>query len=262
VVAVFFALWGLLLWFEWWNVFKPARRIEATPADHGLEFEDVSFVAEDGKLLNGWWVPHEQARGTILYCHGNAGNIGGRAGVCADLHRLGVNIFIFDYRGYGKSRGIPTERGTYRDVRAAYEYVRARHEDAEEPPVIVYGASLGGAVAAQVCLDKNVRGLVLENAFTSVPDMGRILYPLLPIRALGLVRYDTLAKIRRIVAAKLIAHSRDDDVVPYSMGEKLYQQAAGPKVFVALTGPHGEAGWEESPKLWVELERFVRSVLQ
>ncbi|MFH0907414.1 MAG: alpha/beta hydrolase [bacterium] len=251
-------LWAFSVWFEWHNLFKPTRKITTTPKDKGLEFEDVTFVAEDGKLLHGWWIPHPDATGTILYCHGNADCLSGRVDLCADLHQLGVNIFIFDYRGYGKSCGVPTEKGLYRDARAAYEVVRARYDDSDAPPVIVYGASLGGAVAAQLVLERSARGLVLECTFTSVLEMGQHLYPLLPVRLVTRMRFDTLSKIGRIAIPKLVSHSRDDLLIPFDMGQRLFNAARGEKDFITLRGNHDEAGWIETPAYWTALEGFVR----
>ena len=254
-------LWLGARWFEWKSVFHPSRTLRETPAAAGLEFEDVSFVSEDAKVLHGWWIPHPQARGTILYCHGNAGNIGGRVGVGADLHRLGVNVFLFDYRGYGRSRGWPSEQGTYRDARAAFEVVRARYADAEQPPVVVFGSSLGGAVAAQLALDKPVRGLVVDSSFTSIRDMGERLYPWLPVRLVCRYRYDTLAKIPRLSAPLLVAHSREDDLVPYEMGQRLFAAAPEPKQFVAFEGGHDESGWTRSPDYARALAAFLDRTL-
>ena len=256
--GILLALWGFSVWFEWHNLFKPTRKITTTPKDKGLEFEDVTFVADDGKFLHGWWIPHPSASGTILYCHGNAENLSGRVDLSADLHRLGVNVFVFDYRGYGKSRGIPTERGLYRDARAAYEVVRARYEDSDEPPVIIYGASLGGAVAAQLAMEKPSRGLVLECTFTNVLEMGRHLYPLLPVGLITRMRFDTLSKVANIDVPKLISHSRDDKLIPFEMGQRLFQVARGEKEFVSLNGDHDEAGWTETPAYWTALQVFVR----
>ncbi len=174
-------LGGLYAWmryFEWRNVYFPTREFAAKPDQLGMEFEDVDFMSEDARLLHGWWIPCANARGTVIHCHGNAGNIGDRVELAADLHRLRLNVFLFDYRGYGLSRGLPTETGTYADARAAYEVVRARYNDSERPPIIVHGQSLGGAVAIQLALDKSVRGLVVESSFTSVSDMARRLYAL------------------------------------------------------------------------------------
>lgn len=256
--AILAAVWAFSVWFEWHNLFKPTRRITTTPADKGLDFEDVTFVAEDGRFLHGWWIPHPEATGTILYCHGNADCLSGRVDLCADLHQLGVNIFIFDYRGYGRSRGIPTERGLYKDARAAFEVVRAKYDDSEDPPVIAYGASLGGAVAAQLALEKPIRGLVLECTFTNVLEMGRHLYPLLPVRLVTRMRFDTVAKIADIGVPKLISHSPEDQLIPYEMGQRLFQLARGEKEFVTLRGFHDEAGWTETPAYWTALEGFVR----
>lgn len=255
------ALWAFSVFFEWHNVFKPTRKLTTTPKDAGLDYEDIDFVADDGKLLHGWWIPHPAATGTLLYCHGNAENLSGRVDLCADLHRLPVNIFIFDYRGYGRSRGIPTERGLYRDARAAYEVVRARHDDSETPPVILYGASLGGAVAMQLALEKHIRGLVIECSFTSVQDMGRSLYPWLPVALITRMRFDSLSKIGQVAAPLLISHSLEDQLIPYEMGQRLFQAARGEKTFVRLNGGHDEAGWNDTPAYWTELEKFVRHCL-
>lgn len=253
--------WLLLRWFEWKSVYAPSRRMEATPADVELAYEDVQFVAEDGVVLHGWWIPHPEARGTILYCHGNGLNIANRIGLCRDLHALRVNVFIFDYRGYGQSRGWTTEQGTYRDARAAYEVVRARYDDAERPPVVVYGASLGGAVAAQLALDKPVRGVVFEAAFSSVVDVGERLYPGLPVRWLVRFRYDAVRRVSRITVPKLFAHSREDQLIPFELAQKLFDAAAPPKRFFELTGPHDEAGWNNTPAYGQALAAFLDELL-
>jgi fermentation-respiration switch protein FrsA (DUF1100 family) len=244
--------------FEWVQAFKPSRKIEGDPRDAGLEYENVVFFAEDGKRLHGWWFPSENARATILYCHGNAGNITTRINVCAGLHRLGVNVFIFDYRGYGMSRGIPGELGLYRDARAAYEVVRARYDDADDPPVIIYGASLGAQVAVNLAAEKSVRGLIIEGGFTSSVDLGERWFPWLPIRAMASYRFDALSKIMALRMPKLIAHSPRDQVIPYDFGGRLFSAAAEPKKFISLSGEHGEAGWEETPHFFSELQQFVK----
>ena len=115
VLLVLLVLFGLFRFFEWKSLFYPAHRLDATPANVGLPFEEVNFVAEDGVALHGWWIPGEDQKGTLIFCHGNAGNISHRVGWARDLHTTGWNLFLFDYRGYGKSRGIPSEQGTYKD---------------------------------------------------------------------------------------------------------------------------------------------------
>lgn len=254
-------LWLGLRWFEQHAVYVPSRVLDVTPAAVGLAFEDVEFFAEDAVRLHGWWIPHPKARGTLLYCHGNGANIANRINLCADLHALGVNVFIFDYRGYGRSKGRPSEQGTYRDARAAYEVVRARYEDAEQPPVVVYGASLGGPIAAQVALDKPVRGLVVEASFPSAVELGRVLYPWLPVRWLARYRYDTASKLAESDVPKVLASSRDDALVPFALGWSLYESAAPPKEFVELRGPHDEGGWKENPAFARALERLLTQTL-
>ena len=261
VAAALGLLWLGIRWFEQQAVYVPSRVIDATPASVGLAFEDVDFLTEDAVRLHGWWIPHPQARGTLLYCHGNGANIANRIHLCPDLQALGVNVFIFDYRGYGRSKGRPSEQGTYRDARAAYEVVRARYEDAERPPVVVYGASLGGPIAAQVALDKPVRGLVVEASFPSAIELGRVLYPWLPVRWLARYRYDTAAKLAKSDVPKLLASSRDDTLVPFELGWSLYEAAAPPKEFVELRGPHDEGGWKENPAFAQALARFLTQTL-
>jgi len=261
IVVLLALLWLAIRWFERSAVYAPSRRLDATPEDAGLAYEDVQFVAEDGVLLHGWWIPHPAARGTLIYCHGNGANIANRVGICADLHAMGVNVFIFDYRGYGLSRGWPTEKGTYRDARAAYEVVRARYADAENPPVVVLGASLGGAIAAQLATDKPVRGLIIESSFSSAVDVGRHLYPWLPVRLIARFRYDAASRVAGLVVPKLFASSRDDTLVPFDVGCRLYDAAAEPKQFVELRGPHDEGSWQTNPAYREALARFLDRVL-
>ncbi|HOW96372.1 MAG TPA: alpha/beta hydrolase [Kiritimatiellia bacterium] len=247
--------------FEWTKIYRPSRLLDTSPAAVQLDYEDVDFVAEDGRPLAGWWIPHPRARGTMLHCPGQSGNMGDRLHLAVDYHQLGMNVFLFDYRGYGRSRGIPTEKGTYRDARAAFEVIRARYGDAEAPPVVVHGVSLGGAVAVQLALDKPVRGLILEGAFTSIRDMGARLYPWLPMRWLSRFRYDSLAKMPRLKTPLLLAHSREDERTPFEFGRRLYEAAAEPKRMVELTGRHRDAGWNRTPEYGRALQDFLDRVL-
>ena len=253
-------LWLFLRFFERRNLYYPERVLDATPADARLPFEDVTFVAEDDCPLHGWWIPHQEARGTIIMCHGNAGNISSRIWMAADLYQLGVNVFLFDYRGYGKSRGIPSERGLARDARAAFEMVRARYKDSEEPPVIVYGRSLGGAVAVQLALDKPVRGLILESALASTIEIGKELYPLLPVSLFCRDRYDMISKIKDVTVPLVIAHSPHDTLIPYKLGQKVFENAHEPKVFHDLHGDHNDSGWNFDGPYWHSIEELADQV--
>jgi fermentation-respiration switch protein FrsA (DUF1100 family) len=247
--------------FEWINLYRPARRVEGDPSAAGLEFEEVFFMTEDLVRLHGWWIPHPAARGTVVYCHGNAGNISGRLSVARGLHERGVNVLLFDYRGYGLSRGLATEEGTYRDACAAFEVARARHNDAEQPPIVALGASLGGAIAVELARRRPVRGLIVEGGFSSATDVGEHLFPQLPVRWFTRFRYDAAARVPHLAMPKLFVHSREDRMIPFPLGERLFQRAAHPKMFVPTRGEHGEAGWEDNPGYASALTAFLGQVL-
>jgi hypothetical protein len=235
----------------------PSRRVEATPASVGLEFETVGLATEDGESLAGWFVPAPDPRGTVLYFHGNGGNIGHRVEIIRDFHELGFNVLIFDYRGYGESSGSPGEEGTYRDAMAAWRFLT---ETRRMPPqsIVFFGESLGGAVAAWLAERQLPGALVLYATFTSVPDMARKLYPILPVSILVRMGYDTRATLARVSCPVLIMHSSEDEIVPYAHGETLYATAPGEKALVTLRGGHNDA-------LFVSRERYrgaVREFLQ
>lgn len=215
----------------------PGRALTATPADIGLDYEAVRLTTRDGLQLAGWFVPHPRARATLLFLHGNAGNISHRLDSIRLFHDLGLAVLIIDYRGYGESEGQPTEAGTYHDAAAAWEYlVGQRHLASGE--IVIFGRSLGGAVAADLASRTQPGALFLESTFVSVPDMAARLYPWLPVRWLSRYRYDTGAKLAAITAPLLIAHSADDEIIPYAHGRRLFELAREPKRFLELRGAH------------------------
>ena len=251
--------WVIFKWFEWRSLYAPARKIPRTPADAGLAFEEFEFVAEDDQRLCAWWVPHPEAALTLLVCHGNSGNMGYYVEWLADLHRMKVNIMIFDYRGYGKSAGFPTEKGLYRDARAAYEWIRAaQYGNADRPPVVAYGLSLGAAVAAQLALDRALAGVILQNPFTSIRDMATFRHGEHGFGRLVPRRYDTLSKIGDIRTPLLVAAGRYDEVGPLEMGRALFERAGSPsKQFIELSGGHYSSGWRSDPAYWERLRTFL-----
>lgn len=200
----------------------------ATPADAGLAYETISFVAADGTLLNGWLVPGQPDAPVVLFCMGNAGNISHRLETLQLLHHLGVATFIFDYRGYGRSTGTTTETGTYQDILGALDVLGARGWDPGR--IIIFGRSLGAAIGLQGALNKPPAGLILESAFTSIAAMGRYHYPLLNLLLGWLIdaKYDNLAKIGTLASPLLLIHGRKDAICPPFMAEQLY--AAAPAV--------------------------------
>ncbi|MFO1489905.1 MAG: alpha/beta fold hydrolase [Kiritimatiellia bacterium] len=254
--------WILTVAAAWWIerklIYKPARYVLQTPANADVEHEEVTFHSADGAMLNGWWIPRAGARGTILYCHGNKGSMGDRVWIARDLSRLPFNVFMFDYRGYGLSDGIPTVHGTRRDVIAAWDHVRSRHGDGDNPPVALYGSSLGAAIAAQLLPERPVRCLILEGGFTSTLEMGRRFYPWILPRITCVNRYDTLSLLREFDRPLLVSHSREDAVIPFDMGRALFDASPSPKKqFFELSGVHGEFPWRRSPGYWETVAAFL-----
>jgi fermentation-respiration switch protein FrsA (DUF1100 family) len=241
LLAVYVGLALLLFIFQSRLVFYPQmdRALSATPAQIGLPFESVQLKAADGIELHGWYVPVEKSRGTVLFTHGNAGNISHRLDYVAMFHRLGYNLLIFDYRGYGNSSGAPSERGTYLDAESAWSYLtQMKHEPACR--IALFGESLGGAVAAQLATQHQPAALVIASSFTSVPDLGQQLYPWLPVRLVSRIRYDTHTALQHSAAPVFIAHSPQDEIIPFAHGQALFAAARVPKTFLELTGGHND----------------------
>ena len=258
--AVYIGLCILLFFRQSHMVYFPLAAVMQKPSDVGLTYESVVLMTADGVRLAGWYVPCENARGTVLMCHGNGGNIGDRLHPIGLFHELGLNVLIFDYRGYGASAGKPSEEGTYQDAQAAWQYLT---EKRNTPPdkIVVFGRSLGGAVAAGQAERVAPAALILEATFTSIPEMGAKLYPWLPIRLLSRYRYNTLARLERIHCPVLIAHSRDDEMIPFAHGQRLFAAAREPKTFFELTGDHNEGEALTSPAYRQALDTFLSARL-
>lgn len=239
VVTVIFIIF-YFRWFERHSAFFPIREIELTPDSIGLDYEDIYFKTSDGLKLNGWFIPAGRPRATILFCHGNAGNISHRLEMIRIFNRLNLNLFIFDYRGYGRSSGRPSEKGTYLDARAAYNYLISRG-DVDKDRIIVYGKSLGGAVVIDLALKTKLCLLISESAFSSAPEIAKVIYPHLPIKIVVTMKYDNISKIKKLTLPKLIIHSIDDEIVPFEQGQRLFNQAAEPKEFYQMQGGHNDA---------------------
>jgi fermentation-respiration switch protein FrsA (DUF1100 family) len=242
------------LLFEERLIYFPSRELAATPSSFGLEHEEVFL--DSG--VHGWFLPAPGgARFAVLVCHGNAGNISGRLDRALAFHGLGMDVLLFDYRGFGRSRGEPSEEGTYEDAVAARRYLV---EDRRISPerLILFGESLGAAVAIEVALREPAAALVLEAPFTSIADMTRVAYPFLaPLIPWVRTRYDNLGKIPRVRVPLLILHGRCDPVVPFSQGEALFRAAREPKSFVAFDDAgHADAfrvGGESYRNAWKAL---------
>jgi len=233
-------------------VFYPetGREIIAAPSQAGLPYEDVRLVTTDGLSLHGWYIPAPQPRGTVLFLHGNAGNISHRIDSLQMFHRLGYSTLIFDYRGYGNSSGTPSEQGTYRDAEAAWRYLTERRH-IPSCRIVLFGESLGGAVGAWLAARQKPAALVIASGFTSVPDLARHFYPFMPARWLAHIHYDTRENLRTIAAPVLIAHSPEDGIIPIEHGRALYAAANPPKRFIELAGGHND-GFIFMRESWVK----------
>jgi fermentation-respiration switch protein FrsA (DUF1100 family) len=258
VAIAYAAVLALVFLFQNRLVYYPeiGRDITVTPKSYGLGHEPVDIPTRDGETLHAWWVPAAHARGTVLFFHGNAGNISHRLDYLLMFHRLRYSTLIVDYRGYGRSTGSPSEEGTYRDAEAAWDYLRGARE-VRAQHLVLAGESLGGAVATWLAARVGPRAVLLFSTFTSATDLGAEIYWFLPVRLISRLGYDNLANLKRVALPVFIAHSRDDDIVPYAHGRKLFDAAGEPKTFLEMRGGHNE-GFVFARKEWVaELGAFL-----
>ena len=226
------------------------------PGAFGLPAEDLWFSTEDGMRLHGWWVPHPKARGTVLYCHGSTGSIAHRIGIFRELWGLEVDFFAFDYRGYGRSTGQPTEEGLYLDVRAAHDHL-TRDLGCRAEEILLLGHSLGGAVAIDCALDRKVAGLVAQSTFTHIRDAARALFPTLPIHLAARRQFRSIDKVAELEIPKLFIHGESDETVPLELGKRLFESASEPKDFYLVRrGGHNDLHLYGGRRYLRRLSRF------
>lgn len=217
-------------------VFQPSQYPAGNWQPTGFAFEDAWFTASDGTRLHGWYLAHEHPRAVVLYCHGNAGNVALWAPALHVLHdRVGVSVLGFDYRGYGRSQGIPSEAGLMADARAARTWL-AERSGVPEGQIVLIGRSLGGAVAVELAASEGARALILESTFTKLPDAAHSILPWLPVRSLIHSEFNSLAKIVSYHGPLLQSHGTADRVVPYELGRQLFAAANDPKEFFEISG--------------------------
>ncbi len=222
-------------------LYFPMRDFVASPADYGFEHEEVDLTAEDGVAIHAWWLPVPDASRTVLFLHGNAGNVSYWIEVATVFREVGWNTLILDYRGYGRSSGSPTEEGTYLDARAAYLHL-VKERGLDPSRIIVVGRSLGGGVATWLATNHPVGGLVLENTFTSIADIVATTFPLPGIRSFVRLGYPSLSRMATLDVPLLVIHGATDELVPFAHGKALFDAAPGPsKRFVELRGGHNDA---------------------
>jgi uncharacterized protein len=259
---VLLAVTALMLLFERRLIYFPYRAVELRPADLSLRHEEAILTTSDGVKIHAWWLPADGADLAVIVCNGNAGNMSYRLDRVAAMHRrLGVSALLFDYRGYGQSEGQPDEPGTYQDARAAYRFL-TETRGVRPDHIVIFGESLGAAVAVQLALERPARGLVLESPFTSVPEMARAAYPFLPpIGRLIRTRYETIAKIGALRMPLLVLHGEHDTIVPVSQGHRVFEAAPQPKrLFVIPGAGHNDTYHAGGDAYWTAWRAFLKSL--
>ncbi|MGF1615544.1 MAG: alpha/beta hydrolase [Gammaproteobacteria bacterium] len=254
MVLVIFAYQGQLL-------YLPSREWVATPHDIDLPYEDVTLATDDGYRLHGWYLPADDKELTVLFFHGNAGNVSHRLDTLRLFHGLGLDTFIIDYRGYGRSEGSPSEAGTYLDAQAAWKYLvdtRGIHPE----NIILFGRSLGAAVATWLAARRTPAALIVESGFTSVPDLAAKLYPFLPVRLLARYQYDSRQSITHIRSPVLVIHSVEDEIIPFTHGRALFEAAPEPKQLLPIQGSHNEGFLVSKARYLTGLASFLETLDQ
>jgi len=238
------------------SIFFPEKDILRNPKQIGLEYDDIYFKARDGVKLHGWFVKKPGAKSTVIFFHGNAGNISDRLEKIALLSKLGLNVFIIDYRGFGKSEGKPSESGIYLDAKAAFDHVAGR-DDVSKEKIVIYGVSLGGAVAVDLAVRLDAGYLLVDSSFSSARDVAKRMYPFVPGFLLR-TKMDSANKVKNISIPKLFIHSRDDTTIPFYLGKRLYDAAKKPKEFLEIRGGHNDGHVLAGDEYWNGIEAFLR----
>ncbi|HEX6884519.1 MAG TPA: alpha/beta hydrolase [Planctomycetota bacterium] len=256
VLAAYAGLCLLVALFQARLVYFPGPPPRVDPAALGLAHREVELTTSDGERLHGWFFPREGAAGAVLVCHGNAGSVENRLELARAFLELGWAVLLFDYRGYGLSTGRPSEAGTYLDAEAAHAHLTGVEGFAPER-IVLHGESLGGGVALELALRRPCAALILESAFTSIPDMAAEVYPFLPARLLARIRYDNLAKVVRLGVPLLVVHSPQDEIVPFAHGERLLAAAREPKRLLRTGGGHNAGGFVQRAEWRAEVGAFL-----
>ncbi len=255
-------LLALLWWYEYRSVYQPARELDTEGDEFGHEPEEAWFTTSDGRRLHAWFYPATPASSrrdvAVLIAHGNGGNISHRLGLYRCWMMAGVNVLAFDYRGYGRSEGRPSEEGTYLDAQAAHAWLVQRGFEAKR--ILAHGESLGGGVVTELARREPLGGLVLQSTFARITDVGAELFPWLPVRTLARIRYDSIGKLPDLRVPVLVLHSQADTIIPFRHGERLFAAASEPKWFRQITGDHNDQPETDMAEFTAALEEFLVSL--
>jgi len=260
LVSVWCLLSILLYFLQPKFVYFPTSELVLTPNNIQLGYEDVFIKTASNTTIHGWFIPHNNPRGTLLFFHGNGGNISHRLDSLAIFNALGLSVLIIDYSGYGQSEGKPTEQGTYQDAEAAWQFLLTEKQ-LNPKDIIIFGRSLGAAVAIWLAMQNDPRAMIVESAFSSIADIGKHYYPYLPVKYLARIKYPSLKRLASVKCPVLFVHSPDDDIVPYKFGRKLFAAANEPKEFLDIQGGHND-GFFVSGKHYINgLDKFISTNL-
>ena len=241
-------------------VFFPLKKIDYTPNDIGLKYEEIIFESFDKTRLYGWFIPAKNAKATILFLHGNAGNISHRLESIKIFNKLGLNVFIFDYRGYGKSEGKINEKNCYKDASSAYKYL-LENKSLKEKDIIIFGRSLGGSIAAYLASKTKSKALIIESTFTSAKELAKDIYSFLIPSFVIRYSFNTAKYLKNVKSPVLIIHSKDDEIISFKHGKTLYEIANEPKKMLVIKGDHNY-GFVLSKDIYIKgLEEFLKDIL-
>ncbi len=240
-------------------VFFPLKGINVTPKEWGLSYEDLKIPLADKTKISAWYLPHPEADKTVLFFHGNGGNISHRGDSLYIFHKLKLNVLIIDYPGYGKSEGTPSETGVYQSATAAWHYLVSEKKLKPED-IIIFGRSLGGAVAVDLASRVKAGGLILESTFSSVHDFVDMVFPVLSHFIYLRYSFDSFSKINKVSVPVLVVHSPDGEVIPFELGQKLFEAVVSEKIFLPIKGGHND-GFMQSISVYIPaLQIFLQSL--
>ncbi|MDH4316994.1 MAG: alpha/beta hydrolase [Desulfobulbaceae bacterium] len=262
IVTIYMGVGMVLYLIQHRLLYYPMKDIAATPEHIGLDYTPIRFRTSDNLELSGWFIPGEINREVILFCHGNAGNISHRLESIRIFHRPGYGVFIFDYRGYGESEGVPSEEGIYLDACGAWDYLINKME-LHADNIVVFGRSLGGAVAARLSAEKTPLACILESTFTSLPELAFHYYPIYPSAFFCRMQYDTLRLLRTgmVRCPVLIIHSREDEIIPFEHGRELFDASGEKGMFLEIVGDHNNGFLLSGTRYTDGIRKFVNEAV-
>lgn len=256
--GIYLIIVGYLFFNQKQMVYYPYSKLTATPEDMGIRYENMEIRISDDETVHGWFIPSSDSsnKNVVLFCHGNAGNISNRLYTIQLFQSLNIPLLLFDYRGYGLSKGDPSEENSYQDAQLCYKWL-LNTKNYKPENITIFGRSLGGGVGVELSLREKVKGLIIESTFTSAGDIGQNLFPIFPIKWFLKYKYDSITKIKNLECPVLIIHSSKDDLIPYYMGQELYAAATEPKEFFDIFGGHNDREYLQDPLYMDKVKKFV-----